>query len=191
MEVSQISALEVFIDDKNTSNSATANDDFVVAEQVLGTSPNPPRTLVRTPLGSGPISAAYGFTALRPNNGTSDILVVGEPSGHVSVWSPATAGGALQAWHALDRVVMPGSTNGLAGLRVTPGSPQTAEVIFRSPSELAFTTPPNIQQSLPVRSTVTFASLMPGRGSVSSAVRMSWLACSSTARLPPRRSPTW
>jgi uncharacterized delta-60 repeat protein len=156
----QISAIEVFIDDKETSGIASAGDELVVGERVLGSSPSALRTDVRKPLGSGPVSAAYGFATFRPNNGTSDLLAIGEPTGEVSAWLASAPGGALhrkilsvahtgKSWHALERIAMGAGTNGLAGLRVTPDAPQTADIIFWSPYELGFSTPPIIQQSAP------------------------------------------
>lgn len=76
------------------------------------------------------------------------------------VWLPPAGGGALQrktlsiehtgkAWHGMARVAMGSATDGLVGLRVDPGVPQTADLVFWSPYDLGFAAPPIIQQSLP------------------------------------------
>ena len=127
---------------------------------MLGSSPLTQRTLSRRTLTGAGLAGNYGFAAVRTRAGTSDFLVTAENDGQVFAWLPPTPGSALQrktlsvahtgkAWHSLERVQMTGGADGLAGLRVTPGAPQTADVVFWSPCDLGFTTPPIIQQSLP------------------------------------------
>ena len=151
----QQSVVEAFIEDKDASNTVTAGDEFVIAELVLGSSPAVTRTLSRRTLNASALTAGYGFAGSRTRAGTSDFLVTAENDGQVFAWLPPTPGSALQrktlsvahtgkAWHSLERVQMTGGAEGLAGLRVTPGSPQTAEVVFWSPYDLGFTTPPII-----------------------------------------------
>ncbi len=156
----QTSVIEAFIDDKDTSNSVTSGDEFVIAELVLGTSPAVTRTLVRRTLDASAMAPGYGLAATRTRSGTSDFLVTGENDGVVAAWLPSSEGGALvrktlsvehvgKAWHSMARVAMGYGTDGIAGVRVDPVIPQTADLVFWSPYDLGFSAPPIIQQSPP------------------------------------------
>lgn len=156
----QTSAVQAFIDDKDASNSVTGADDFVLAEWVIDASPVQVRTLERRALADASLPSGYGLAAARTKEGTSDLLVTAENDGKVFAWLPPAGGGALarnlisvdhvgKAWHGLSRVSMGGGTDGIAGLRVTPSSPQTVDIVFWSPTELGFSAPPVIIQSPP------------------------------------------
>ena len=156
----QASVVEMFIDDKDSTNTVTGGDELVLAELVLDNSPAQVRTLVRRTLTGTGLSANYSVAAVRGRFGTSDFLVTGENDGLVCAWLSPAGGGALQrnvlsvdhigkSWHGMARVAMGGGVDGLAGLRVTPGAPQTVDLIFWSPYDLGFTSAPTIQQSAP------------------------------------------
>ena len=157
----QTSVVEALIDDKDDSGTVSAGDEFVIAELVLDGSPAQTRTLVRRPLTDGALASSYGLATVRNRANSGDLLVTAEPDGQVFAWLPPSGGGgpltrhllsvehAGQGWHALARVAMGGGTDGLVGLRVAPATPQTVDLVFWSPSDLGFTAPPVIQQSLP------------------------------------------
>lgn len=157
---SATSFVQVFIDDKDSSGTPSPADDFVISEKVIGAAIGSDHT-VRTPLGNGSSFPTFGFATLRPNNGANDVLATGDPSGEVSIWMPTTNPlGPLQkktlslqhvgkAWHSMERVILPGSTQGLIGLRVSTVTPQSVDLIYWPASDLDFGAPPAIQQSAP------------------------------------------
>ena len=157
---SQQSLVEAFIEDTAPLGVVNAGDKFVLAELVLGASPLVQRTLSQRTLTAATLANNYGLAAVRSRAGTSDFLVTAENDGQIFAWLPATPGAALQrktlstehvgkAWHSLERVPMAGGADGLIGLRVTSGTPQTADVVLWAPTELGFSAPPVFQQSPP------------------------------------------
>lgn len=155
------SLIEAFIEDTPPLGAVNAGDRLVVAELGVGASSLAQRSLSERVLSASGLSATYGLAAFRNRAGTQDYLMTGENDGEVFAWIPAAPGSVLarktlstahrgKAWHALQRVVLAGDVDGVAGLRVSTGTPNTTEVVFWSPAELGFTAPPIIQQSAPV-----------------------------------------
>jgi len=157
----QLSTVETYVDDRDSSNTATVGDEFVMAELVSGDSGVQTRTLARRTLSGIGLSASYAVASGRARTGATDFLVTGEPDGQLFTWSSPTAGTALQSrpfsilhigksWHALERLGIAGSGDGLVGLRVDPASPQRTDIFLWLPRELDFAAAPVIQQTVPL-----------------------------------------
>ena len=137
-----------FIDDKDTSSSASFGDDFVVGEYDVGQMTPSLRTSVRIPMSLPNAAGAYSLTILRrANAATPGTLAVGEPDGTVSLWTTTDSTAPLvrkvitteffgKAWNQMEPLREADGREGLVGLLVDPARPQQCQVIYWSPEAI-------------------------------------------------------